>query len=95
MQVSTDLVSWSNLPQVVTPISISASDSITFYRLRLPEYPIVDTGQTACYDDSIEIASPSPGSQYYGQDAQINGNQPSYTLSGDGLFERIKKYRTV
>ncbi len=49
-------------------------------------YPIVDTGQTACYGDTApEITCPSNGQAFYGQDAQIDGNQPSYSLSADGL----------
>jgi hypothetical protein len=48
-------------------------------------YPIVDTGQTTFYDGSTVISAPSPGDAFYGQDAQHDGNQPSYTLSSDGL----------
>jgi len=48
-------------------------------------YPIVDTDQELCYNTSSEIAPPLPGETYYGQDAQYDGNQMSYTLSGDGL----------
>ena len=48
-------------------------------------YPIVDTGQTAFYDASTEIVAPEPGQPFYGQDAQYAGNQPSYTISSDGL----------
>jgi hypothetical protein len=48
-------------------------------------YPIVDTGQTDCYDASSAISAPAAGSAFYGQDAQHDGNQPSYTISGDGL----------
>ena len=48
-------------------------------------YPIVDSGQTACYDASGEIAAPAKGAAFYGQDAQYAGNQPSYTASADGL----------
>jgi hypothetical protein len=48
-------------------------------------YVVVDTGQTACYDDSAEISCPAVGESFYGQDAQYDGVQPSYTLSGDGL----------
>ncbi len=48
-------------------------------------YPIVDTGQTACYNDQNAISCPQAGAAYYGQDAQYAGNQPSYTLSADGL----------
>ncbi|MCK5832803.1 DUF1566 domain-containing protein [bacterium] len=48
-------------------------------------YPIVDTGQEECYDNSSVISPPSPGAAFYGQDAQYDGNAPSYTISGDGL----------
>ncbi len=48
-------------------------------------YAVVDTGQTKCYNATTEIACPSAGQAFYGQDAQVQGNQPSYTLSGDGL----------
>ncbi len=48
-------------------------------------YPIVDTGQAACYADSNAITCPAAGAAFYGQDAQFAGNQPSYTLSADGL----------
>ncbi|MBM4050040.1 MAG: DUF1566 domain-containing protein, partial [Planctomycetes bacterium] len=42
-------------------------------------YAIVDTGQTKCYNNSTEITSPAAGQAFYGQDAQLAGNQPSYT----------------
>ncbi|MCB8920291.1 MAG: DUF1566 domain-containing protein [Ardenticatenaceae bacterium] len=48
-------------------------------------YPIVDTGQTTCYNDQSTIACPQAGEAFYGQDAQYAGNQPDYTLSADGL----------
>jgi len=48
-------------------------------------YPIVDTAQSKCYDNKKEIAQPKPGEPFYGQDAQFQGHQPSYTLSQDGL----------
>ncbi|MCP4023425.1 MAG: DUF1566 domain-containing protein [Desulfobacteraceae bacterium] len=48
-------------------------------------YAIVDTGQATCYDDSQAITAPSEGEAFYGQDANYSGNQPSYTLSQDGL----------
>ena len=47
-------------------------------------YPIVDTGQTKCYDAGAEISAPGPGQFFYGQDAQFAGIQPSYNLSSDG-----------
>ncbi len=47
-------------------------------------YAIIDTGLEQCYDNTREISSPQTGSSYYGQDAQINGLQPSYAGNGDG-----------
>jgi hypothetical protein len=48
-------------------------------------YTVVDAGQTVCYDNRNGIACPAEGQAFSGQDAQYAGNQPSYTLSGDGL----------
>ena len=48
-------------------------------------YTIVDTGQVDCYDDLVSITCPDPGQAFYGQDAQIAGNTPSYTLNSDGF----------
>ncbi len=47
-------------------------------------YPIVDTGQTKCYDAASEITCPSAGAAFYGQDAQSAGNSPRYQNNGDG-----------
>ncbi len=47
-------------------------------------YPIVDTGQTSCYDNSGKITSPQSGEAFHGQDAQYTGNASSYTNNGDG-----------
>lgn len=48
-------------------------------------FPVVDTGQDACYNNSSSISEPAAGSAFHGQDAQYDGNQPSYTVSDDGL----------
>ena len=47
-------------------------------------YKIVDTNQNTCYDNDSEINAPSKGDAFYGQDAQFQGNQPSYLDNGDG-----------
>jgi len=48
-------------------------------------YAVVDTGQNVCYSDSAELDTcPTAAGSYYGQDAQYDGNQPSYTDNGDG-----------
>ncbi len=47
-------------------------------------YPVPDTGQTACYDETNEIACPAAGEAFHGQDAQVDGTPMSYTDNGDG-----------
>ena len=54
-----------------------------------PSYPIVDTRQSACYSDSDRIACPAPGSAFAGQDAQYDGNLPSYRDNGDGTVSDL------
>ena len=46
---------------------------------------IVDTMQTNCYDTNAVITAPATGQAYYGQDAQLYGNQASYALSADKM----------
>jgi hypothetical protein len=58
---------------------------LTVAELPTGAYPIVDTGQDTCFDDQVAITCPSAGDPFSGQDAQIDGNQPSYALSADGL----------
>lgn len=48
------------------------------------DYPIVDTGQTTCFDDTTATDCPPEGAALYGQDAQFTGNAPSYTTNQDG-----------
>lgn len=65
-------VGWALLPHV------STAQGTTF--------PIVDSGQTACYDSNgMEIACSAAGT-LSGQDAQHNGNQPSYTNNGNSTI---------
>jgi hypothetical protein len=47
-------------------------------------YPVVDTAQKHCYDNSQAITFPTLGKSFYGQDAQYRINPPSYTVNGDG-----------
>jgi hypothetical protein len=47
-------------------------------------YPVVDTGQSACFDDARQIVCPQPGQPFYGQDAQYRGNPPTYRDNNDG-----------
>jgi hypothetical protein len=52
-------------------------------------YPIADTGQTSCYDDSRAIACPDAGAAFSGQDAAYETNQPSYQDNGDGTVSDL------
>jgi hypothetical protein len=47
-------------------------------------YPIVDTGQERCYNNTKEIDYPKYGEPFFGQDAQYTGNEPAYKDNGDG-----------
>lgn len=66
----------------------TSTESLSAQRAATEAYRIVDTGQAACCDASSPIACPSPGQPFCGQDAQITGRQPSFTLSPDGLTVR-------
>ena len=47
-------------------------------------YPIVDTGVVAFYSDKQIISAPAEGEPFCGQDANYQGNSPSYTDNDDG-----------
>ena len=47
-------------------------------------YPIVATGQTACYNNTNQIPAPAAGQAFYGQDAQFANTPMSFTDNGDG-----------
>lgn len=47
---------------------------------------IVDTGTKDFYSDVAKISEPKTGENFYGQDANYAGNQPSYTDNGDGTI---------
>ena len=52
-------------------------------RNRAGMYRIVDTDQTSFYGNDREIREPGPGDDFYGQDANHQGNDPSYTDNSD------------
>lgn len=49
-----------------------------------PAYVLVETGQVTCFDDFADLACPSSGAPFSGQDAQYDGNQPAYLDHGNG-----------
>jgi len=48
-------------------------------------YPVVDTGQTECFNNRNPIAPPDAGQPFYGQDAQTHHHPAHYTLGAGGL----------
>jgi len=69
--------------QTSTPENESGSSGIGHNALR---YPVIDTGQSACFDaQGAEIACHTDGA-IRGQDAQHVGFQPSFTDNGDGTI---------
>ncbi len=49
------------------------------------KFVVTDAMQTKCSDNEGNVIdAPKPGEAYYGQDAQHQGIQPSYTDNGDG-----------
>lgn len=46
-----------------------------------------DTGQTKCYNDSVEIICPAEGLDFHGQDAQYSGPARSYTSLAGGMIQ--------
>lgn len=47
-------------------------------------FPVIDTCQSPCFDNEIEILCPNPGEDFYGQDSQYTGTAPQYQDNGDG-----------
>jgi hypothetical protein len=84
-----DVTTIASVNDATTDITIYSGYSITANFEAEPElnlsYVVVDSGQDECYDNSHKITCPQAGEPFYGQDAQYDGNQPNYTLSGDGL----------
>lgn len=68
---------WSMICLFVMPKAGSGAGSFL-------AYPVVDTGQHACYDNSGSIPCLSGGADFFGQDAQYAGYPSAYQDNGDG-----------
>ncbi|MFC1905261.1 DUF1566 domain-containing protein [Chloroflexota bacterium] len=68
-----------------TPLSVPTPEA---ERANVPDlsYVTVDTDQDKCYNDSRGITCPQLGKSFYGQDANYQGNLPSYKDNGDGTI---------
>ena len=61
-------------------------------------FPLPDTGQTKCYNNTGDITCPSPGEDFYGQDGNYLINPPSYTkldTSGNDLADSATSWVMV
>ncbi|UUX91981.1 Lcl C-terminal domain-containing protein [Methanoplanus endosymbiosus] len=76
---NTGAVSGEETPTPVTESTVTPATTTGL------SYPVVDTGQVNCYNNEEEMTCPAEGEEFYGQDAQFSGNQPSYTASDDDL----------
>ena len=60
--------------------------------------PVPDTGQTKCYNNTVEIPCPPTGQPFYGQDGNYSINPMSYTkldASGNKLPDSATSWITV
>ncbi len=70
-----------------TTTSVDAATTTTTTAVADPgAYPIVDTNQSNCHDESDQISCPDTGEGFYGQDAQYEANIASYKNNGDGTI---------
>ena len=70
----------------LTNADVSTPTDPVFSAERRLHFPIVDTGQVHCYNNSRKISCPEPGKPFYGQDAQYLKHVPSYIDNGDGTI---------
>ncbi len=72
---------------VLVALMLAACSSVTTSAQTIAlNYPIVDTGQTHCYNNTQQIVCPASGAAFFGQDAQFVSNVPSYNDNGDGTI---------
>ena len=74
------------LPDGVTKADgVSSSDGSGATKL---SYPLNDTWQASCYNNSASVTCPAAGQAFFGQDSQYTVKGPSFSISNDGLTVR-------
>ena len=73
------VVGCSDITQSAGSADTQSSDSASSVT-----YNLTDTGQSVSYDADGNEITPSEGEAFYGQDAQYEGTQASFTDNGDG-----------
>lgn len=75
----------STLVRRTARLGLLAFTAATLPALAGVTHAVIDTRQSSCFDNSIEIACPTSSQSFYGQDANYTGTQPRYALSADKL----------
>ena len=88
---SSDQASTASKPLTTSSLSVDEANAIEDDLIAdidtsslVGNYPIVDTGTTAYYSNNSVISEPGEGELFYGQDANYQTNEASYTDNGDG-----------
>lgn len=68
----------------LSSVNLSTGLTVTLDVETSLSYPLVDTRQMYCYNNSENIPYPDVGGAFFGQDANYEGTQPSYQDNGDG-----------
>ena len=74
-----------SLTLLVSSLSLPIT-SPTTTQAQSTSYAIVDTGQHNCYAAVGALDCPPEGAEFFGQDAQYQGLEPSYQDNGDGTI---------
>ena len=78
---------------ILLPLTLIFCGSVWAY-----PFPLPDTGQTKCYNNTEEITCPGSGEAFYGQDGNYLINPPSYTkleASGNDLADSATSWVMV
>jgi len=86
MQNQFHLLGRLTLMALIALMLVACSSAATSAQTIALNYPIVDTEQTYCYNNSLQIVCPASGAAFFGQDAQFVGNAPSYNDNSDGTI---------
>lgn len=87
---NTDLLQTNAAPADVVEDLQFLADQIRQGAGNEKSFPIVDTGQSECYDDlGSAINCPAQAEAFHGQDAQHTVNKPDYTDNGDGTISDV------
>ena len=75
--------------RTLSMMTVAVAVALSSTQVMAQRYPVVDTGQDSCYDASGEIACPTEGEAFCGQDPQHTGNLPAYIDNGDGTVSDL------